>query len=437
MHRTTAVVATVTLLALGAPAVSSAAPASDPLAGSFYTYSGGTPLTQLRPGTVLKKRSLTYRVQGIPLPLRATQILYRTSDQVGTAVTNVTTVLRPPVPLGRTPKVVSYQSFYDSLDPADEPSAAISGGSGLGNGIVDAETGLIAPMLLAGYTVVIPDTEGQQADFAAGPEYGVTTLDSLRAASRETSTGIGTTSRIGMVGYSGGAIASEWAAELAPSYAPGVAERLVGTAIGGVLVKPSTNLHYVEGSAIWSGVIPMALVGVGRAFHLDLSPYLSAYGKQVYAQLQDASIADVLGHYPGLTWKQIAKPAYPTPESVPVYVRSANQLIMGTGGTPNAPLFIGQGTRGELEGTQTGPAGIGEGDGVMVAGDVRSLARKYCGRGTTVQYQQYPLSHTTTAAAWLPSAVTWLQARFAGIKAPDSCSSIAPGNSLAPITVQK
>ena len=44
-----------------------------------------------------------------------------------------------------------------------------------------------------------------------------------------------------MLGYSGGAIATEWAAELAPSYAPEVNERLIGAAIGGVLSTRRTT----------------------------------------------------------------------------------------------------------------------------------------------------------------------------------------------------
>ena len=49
-----------------------------------------------------------------------------------------------------------------------------------------------------------------------------------------------------MLGYSGGAIATEWAAELAPTYAPDALDvnaRLIGAVIGGVLVDPAHNLH--------------------------------------------------------------------------------------------------------------------------------------------------------------------------------------------------
>ena len=97
--------------------------------------------------------------------------------------------------------------------------------------------------LTQGFAVIVPDTEGQRADFAAGPEYGMNTLDSIRAAFNSSTVGLPADARIALLGYSGGAIASEWAAELA--YAPDVNGRLIGAAIGGVLVHPAHNLHYV------------------------------------------------------------------------------------------------------------------------------------------------------------------------------------------------
>ena len=46
---------------------------------------------------------------------------------------------QPPLALG-SPKVVAYQSFYDSLNPDDEPSYSISGGLTLGGAIPDVES---------------------------------------------------------------------------------------------------------------------------------------------------------------------------------------------------------------------------------------------------------------------------------------------------------
>ena len=408
-------------------AQASVPPQQDP----FYAYQGSAPLAHIAPGTVLKTRVLPYHVAGLPLPVSAVQLLYRSTGEIGQPTVNVTSVLQPPLRLGP-PTVVSYQSFYDSLNPEDEPSYAVSGGLTLGGLIPTAESGLIAPALLAGETVVVPDTEGENADFSAGPEYGINTLDSLRAALSSPATGLTGARKVGLIGYSGGAIATEWAAELAPSYAPDVNSRIVGAAMGGVLVDPAHNLHYVDGSTVWAGVIPMAVIGVSRAFNTDLTPYLNEYGLQLYNKLQRASITQVLGAYPGLTWAELAKPQYQTPESVPPYVQIVNQLVMGSGGTPTAPLFIGQGAGGELEGTPGDKPGIGRGDGVMIAGDVRSLARAYCSRGVRVQYVQYEnLSHVPSALAWLPEAAAWLTGRFAGLSAPQDCAQIAPGNSLA------
>jgi hypothetical protein len=417
--------------ALAAPGAGAAVatPEQDP----FYAYEGSTPLANIAPGTVLKTRTFAYHVAGIPLPVKAVQLLYRSAGETGTPTVNVTSVLKPPLTLG-TPNVVAYQSFYDSLNPDDEPSYSISGGLTLGGAIPAVETALFAPELLSGNAVVIADTEGETADFAAGPEYGINTLNSLRAALSSTATGLRRAPKIGLIGYSGGAIATEWAAELAPSYAPEINGRIAGAAFGGVLADPAHNLHYVNGSLIWAGVIPMSIIGVSRAFHIDLTPYLNEYGLQLYNKLQKASITEVLGMYPGLTWAQMAKPQYQTPESVPLYVQVVNQLIMGTAGTPTVPLLIAQGANGILEGTLPNQPGIGPGDGVMIAGDVRTLARQYCQQGVPVQYDEYPLfAHIETASPWILSAVPWLSERFAGRPAPQNCSGIAAGNPLTPI----
>jgi hypothetical protein len=421
--------------AFAVPAAASAAvaPEQDP----FYEYEGKTPLKSIAPGTVLKTRSAPFHVAEIPLPVMAIQLLYRSTSALGKPTVNVTSVLLPPVRLG-TPTALSYQSFYDSLNTEDDPSYAISGGFSTGGDIPQAESVLIAPALLAGETVVVPDTEGEEADFAAGPVYGYNTLDSLRAALSSPATGLSAGTKIGLAGYSGGAIATEWAAQLAPTYAPEINSDIVGAAMGGVLVDPAHNLKYVEGSSSWASIIPMSLVGLSRAYHLDLTPYLTEYGQELLAKDQHDSITNE-EKVPGLTWSQMAKPEYPTPESIPVFVQTANKLIVGRTGTPTVPFLIGQGNGGEeFEGTPGDKPGIGPGDGVMIAGDVRTLAREWCSRGVAVKYTEYQhLGHIEGAVPWLLEAAAWLAGRFAGLAAPQDCPEIAPGNSLAPIKQAK
>jgi hypothetical protein len=102
-----------------------------------------------------------------------------------------------------------------------------------------------------------------------------------------------------------------------------------------------------------------------------------------------------------------------------------------TGGTPTIPLFIGQGANGDREWTPGDEKGIGAGDAVMIAGDVRTLARGYCANGTKVYYEQYnALSHISSVAIWLPNSIAWIKERFADLPAPQNCSSIQLGNPL-------
>ena len=321
-----------------APAGAATTPGQDP----FYRYTGKTPLAKIAPGTVLKSRTLPYHVVGVPLGLTATQLLYRSTGQLGQPTVNVTSVVKPVS--GFTPaRAISYQSFYDSLNPADSPSYAIAGGLSPGGFISDFELTVFGPLLAQGYSIIVPDTEGEHADFADGPEYGMNTLDSIRAATHSRATGLTSSTKIGMLGYSGGAIGTDWAAALAPTYAPDVNPHLVGAAEGGVLVDPVHNLHYIDGSQVWAGVMVMAVIGLARAFHVDLRPYLNSKGVGLYDKLQHASITNVLGAYPGLTWASLAKPAYQQPESIPVFVQIANHVNLGTAARPTLPMFIGQG----------------------------------------------------------------------------------------------
>jgi hypothetical protein len=106
-----AVTTVAALVAAGFPGVPAplARAASVPGRGSFYAYTGSTPLAQVPPGTVLKTRTLSYHVAGVPLPVRVVQLQYRSAGALGQPATNVTSGLEPAVSLG-SPRAVSYQS---------------------------------------------------------------------------------------------------------------------------------------------------------------------------------------------------------------------------------------------------------------------------------------------------------------------------------------
>ncbi len=102
----------------------------------------------------------------------------------------------------------------------------------------------------------------------------------------------------------------------------------------------------------------MAIAGIARACQTDITQHISNNGEKICKNMENASIVNVLGQYMFLTWRDLAWPAYPTLEDIPLYVSLVNELIMGTGGTPTIPQFIGQGANGVLEGTLGEKLGI-------------------------------------------------------------------------------
>jgi hypothetical protein len=393
-------------------------PGQDP----FYRYTGTEPLKDIAPGTVLDTRPIDLAVGTTSTPVTAEQLLYRTTGELGQPTVTVTTVI---VPLGTLspPRLVGYLSFYDALGAQCDPSYTLQGGDpGSANEQqTDEEELIIGSYVAAGFVLTIPDFEGEDLEWTAGQEAGYGTLDALRAT--ESYLGMAPDSPVGLTGYSGGSIAADWASELAPSYAPAL--DLVGVAEGGIPVDYAHNMTYINGTADWSGVLPATLVGLARAFGVDMDSYLSSYGEELAAQVESACIGSFEGAYPGLTVQQLLKPQYSNPFTIPALVKIINTLIMGsTPGNPTGPLFMAV---GNADGT---------GDGIMVVADVEALAHEYCGQGVGVQLNVYQGDdHEEAAVQFEPAAVTFLEARFAGLPFVSGCASIPAGDSIASLPV--
>ncbi|MFI9507953.1 lipase family protein [Nocardia sp. NPDC052566] len=371
-----------------------------PTADPFYDYSGE--LADAGPGTILRQRAISLRVDGVPVPAAAEQVLYRTTDELGRPSATVATIARPLAP-APTLRMVSYQMAYDALGPQCQPSYALQGG-GSPTSLAALEANIVMAYLANGFTVVLPDYEGEGLAFAAGQESGYATIDGIRAALH--SLAAPPTTPVGLVGYSGGSIATEFAAELAPSYAPEL--NIVGAAAGGPPVYLPHNLDYIDGSAKWASVIPFAFVGVSRGFDFDPAPYLSDYGATVLSEVAGTCFGDV--EKPGLTVAQMLRPANPSYRDIPPLMTILERLRMGANGTPRGPLLLGVGNSD------------GIGDGVMVAADVRALAADYCARGLTVQFREYSgLDHTGAIAPFAADALAYITARLDNQPPPNTC----------------
>jgi hypothetical protein len=378
---------------------------------AFYTYSGGKPLAKIAPGTVLKKRTAPLTVGPLPTPVTALQLLYRTTDQLGHPTATVTTVVAP-LPLPVAPKLLGYLSFYDDLGGRCAPSYTLTGGDpGSANQGEASEEELLIPFYVAnGWIVTVPDYEGPQLHWMAAREAGKATLDALRAT--ESALGIGGDTKIGLSGYSGGAVAADWAAELAPSYAPHL--DIVGVAMGGIPVDYANLFRYANGSKVYSAAIPGMLLGLARAYRIDLDRYLSAYGRKVVHAVRNVCIGSAFGDYPGLTYQKLLKSKYRNLFQMQPFARIFRQQRMGSVAShPHTAVLMGN---GDVD---------GYGDGVMSLRDVIALGQEYCRQGVPVEYHRYGgAGHETAGLYFEPQTAPFLQGRFAGLPFKGNCGSI-------------
>ncbi|HEY2160579.1 MAG TPA: lipase family protein [Solirubrobacteraceae bacterium] len=404
------------VLLCGLPAGAGAAPTA-PSNDPFYAYKGS--LAAVAPGTVLRTRQIQVSEAGTPQAYPATQILYRTTDQLGQPSATVATLIQP-AGAGVAPvKLLSYQTFYDGVASTCRPSYTLQGGDP-SNTTASADEALMLDYVSQGFAVVTSDYEGPTDDYGAGHESGQATLDAIRAAEHQ----MGLTARapVGLVGYSGGSIASEWASELQPRYAPEL--NLIGVAEGGI---PADYIHttaYIDGSSSWAGAIPAVSLGLMRAYKLNVSKYASAKGLEIFKQVELGCLTPTA--YPGLKLADLLKPQYKDWHKVPIFIRIFNNSIMSFAGTPKEPLLMGV---GDADGT---------GDGVMIDKDVQELAYIYCSRHVPVQFHVYANSdHVEAAPQFEAQAVQFLQEVYNGQTPANECGSIAPGNPFTPLPVPK
>jgi hypothetical protein len=206
-------------------------------------------------------------------------------------------------------------------------------------------------------------------------------------------------------------VAADWASELAPAYAKEL--NLVGVAEGGIPANYFDHFAYINGTAEYSAAIPGELLGLSRAYNVDLTQYLTPLGQQLVQAESDTCIASDFGKYQ-VTINDLLLPQYQDLAHVQPFKKMLGDQTMGTAKThPREPLFMAVGNSD------------GTGDGAMPAADVKALARHYCDEGVSVDYQEYPgLTHIEAAAAFEPQTGPFLQARFAGLPFVNNCATL-------------
>ena len=190
------------LAAIVLPAVlsMSVARAAVPAPGDDPFYAAPADLASHPNGAVLGARTIA--PLGLPIPVDAWQLRYRTTDSEDNPQLNVTTVLVPPVPWTGPRPVLSYQVPENSLDTRCAPSFTLRGGRNTDMAAVAQDVPFIADALRRGWAVVVSDYEGPQSRLFDGVTSGRGVLDGIRAARSFSPAGIDAASPVGAWGYS-------------------------------------------------------------------------------------------------------------------------------------------------------------------------------------------------------------------------------------------
>ncbi|MBX7160922.1 MAG: lipase family protein [Acidimicrobiia bacterium] len=370
-----------------APPLTPPTPDTDP----FYAPPPGFEATQ--PGTVLRTRAASIRAFGTRIPIRATQALYRTTDTAGDPVVTVTTLLRSPMPYLRGPRpLVSYQVAIDSLGAACQPSHTYTQDAG-------TDMFMLLQLLLRGYDVAVPDYEGPRFAYGAGLMLGRATLDGIRAVEALPATGLsGAATPVALWGYSGGAIASGWAAQLQPTYAPEL--NLAAVASGGTPANLMATARHMDGTFV-SGFMLLVALAISREY-----PYF-AYAFNDRGRALSTELADACGNLVfRYGFRHLADYlVIPDPTSSPLVEAVMAQLTLGET-APTAPVFLYHALYDE---------GIPYSEAV-------ELKAAWCAAGANVTlYTDYGSEHVLLplVASW--RAIAFIVDRFNGVPAAGQC----------------
>jgi hypothetical protein len=368
-----------------------------PSADSFYTPPH--PIPDVPAGTVLRSRPVTVRGLGLPMPVRTYQVLYRSTDTSGrpNAVSGTVGVLDDGKPDSGRPLVV-YNIGSHGLGPLCAPSYLLRLG-------FEQEEGLMASAISRGWAIMVTDYEGLGTPgphtYGSGPATGHAVLDGARAALHLPELGLNPQTPTALWGYSEGGLASAWAAELAPSYAPEL--HLVGTAAGGIPVNLDHVARKLDGGP-GAGLLLAAAVGLNRAYpQMKLDAILNAAGKRAAADIANECVGQITATY---AYRHIAEYSRVTdPLSLP-NVRAVLAANLLGRHAPSAPLHIYEATNDEL----------------IPLADVQALVADYCRHGLAVDYREYTSGeHLFVAGSGAYPALEWLTGRFAGAAAPTTC----------------
>ncbi len=376
------------------PRIRPVVPAKD----AFYQPPAG--YEHSRPGTILRSRDVELAFLGlIPQKFHATQLLYRTTDLNGEPQATVTTVVVPTErTVGGPMPIVSYQCAIDAVAGRCFPSYALRRRARAVGAVAQFEFLLVAAALAEGWAVSVPDHEGTAGMWGAPYEPGYHVLDGVRAALNHDPLGLVHDAPVGLWGYSGGGLASAWAAEVQDAYAPEL--NVVGAVLGSPVGDLGHAFRRLNGS-IYSGLPAMVVAALTHIYpDLDriIQQHATVEGKAMLARIEKMTTAHAMLALVGKDMAHMVdrplEEILLTPEVQHVF----DSIKLGTS-APRTPVLIVQAVH----------------DRIISVDDIDELTETYTQGGASVTYHRDMLSeHLLLHPMSAPMTLRWLRDRFAG-----------------------
>lgn len=407
-------VATATTMVTGQPAgarpAAPTAPTPGPAGLAFYTPPAGAPTGAH--GDLVTYRTTTVNLGAGAPAANAWTVMYQSTDAKGVANYVTGTVLVPTAPATGTRPVLNYAFGTHGLAQRCAPSLQMGAGT-------DYETANVVAALAKGYAVVATDyagyTTGGSPTYTVGAAEGNAVLDIVKAASQVPNAGVSASAPVALWGFSQGGQAATWAAELAPTYAPGV--QLKGVAAGGIPADLAETARFLDGN-IGATFEMLAIIGLANQYpELPIDAVLNPDGKAAFATLKSQCVFEALQTMVNKKLSDFTTGALTLDQllAIPQVSTYIDAQKVGTKKI-NVPLYQFHGRADELV-----PLGQGY-----------AAKQRYCALGTKVSFDLYPSEHITTQFQAAPKALSFIADRLAGKPATDNCAQNTPPTSTAP-----
>lgn len=368
-----------------------------PISDAFY---GPTPdLEAKNPGDIVSSRPMAPPAGFLDVDVW--QLRFRSTNSTGAPIAAVTTVIAPKNKPSNGP-LLSYQHIINALGLECAPSQALWSND---PNLVIREAPALNAALQRGWTVNIADHLGPNSAYGAAKMGGQIVLDSIRAAQHFDPLQVAQ-SPVALAGYSGGGMATAWAAALQAAYAPEL--NIVGSAAGGApmnLERMARDLGFNPHPAF--GLAFAAALGLEREYpsRIPITAQLNPLGQEMAREVQNGCTNDILRVGAGKSASQVANTTdlINSPEMVAAVNENSVEMYPGV---PKAPYFEWHSPT----------------DALIPVSSITNTLGRYCAAGVQVQEVQVESNdHLTAAVLGLPQALEWINARFDGVPAPSNC----------------